>query len=89
MVYQVSNEGEKVVSYPVIYDYRDENYVRRSLVIFTTFYTDPPSTDQCNVEVFGGARVYMLDYKKVLRGLEQAGPPISEKGCRQLPRLFT
>ncbi len=82
------NEGEKVVSYPVIYDYRDENYVRRSLVIFTTFTPDPPSTDQCNVEVFGGARVYMLDYKTGAPGVGTNRSTYIGKGMPSAPQII-
>jgi hypothetical protein len=31
-------------------------------VIFTTFTPDPTSTDLCEMEVFGSAWVYMVDY---------------------------
>ncbi|MRR23474.1 hypothetical protein EG830_10915, partial [bacterium] len=57
--FQLTRPGEKVVSYPIIYPYNNgEQY----WVIFTTFTPDPASTIGCNREVFGGARVYMVDY---------------------------
>ena len=55
-------DGEKVVSYPLLYEYRDTNLIQHAMVIFTTFTPDPPGIDLCNMEVFGGARVYLLDY---------------------------
>ena len=57
------SDGEKVVSYPLLYTYRDPSLLLHTIVIFTTFTPDPVGSDLCNMEVFGGARIYLLDYE--------------------------
>ena len=69
-------EGEKVVSYPILYEYRDPSLILHSIVIFTTFTPDPAGSDLCNMEVFGGARIYGLDYLTGEQGFDLNGDGI-------------
>lgn len=59
----LAGDGEKVVSYPLLYEYRDSGLIKRAMVIFTTFTPEPAGADLCNQEVFGGANIYMLNYQ--------------------------